>query len=121
MDTVTEKYHISIQEAQAIKISLWGIESHCHLPKTTSDVGQLLSSTHKREKENARDMLMITLSSIRYLAQQGPALRGYDEVDSNFMQLLILRCEYNPHQKQRLDKSQKKYTSHENQREVDRY
>jgi len=94
------------------------VEAIVTLPKITSDLGQLLSSTHKREKENARDMLMITLSSIRYLARQGLALRGDDEVDSNFMQLLILRCENNSCLKQWLDKSQKKYTSHENQKEM---
>jgi hypothetical protein len=60
-------------------------ETHCEaveamitLPKTTSDVGELLSKAHKEEKELARDMLRSILSSVRYLARQGLALRGDD-------------------------------------------
>ena len=34
-----------------------------------------MSETHKQNKENARDMLMMILSSIRFLARQGLAFR----------------------------------------------
>ena len=43
------------------------------LPKTTLDIGELLSCAYKREKELARDMLRIILSSIKYLASKGLA------------------------------------------------
>ena len=46
------------------------------LPKQTKDVGAQLSIAHKAEKEEARDMLQIILSSVRFLARQGLALRG---------------------------------------------
>ena len=41
------------------------------LPKTTKDVGELLSTAHKAQKEQARDMLQLILSSICFLARQG--------------------------------------------------
>ena len=61
------------------------VESKCHceaveevvtLPKTTENVGETLSRAHKLEKEQARDMLAKILSSVRFLARQGLALRG---------------------------------------------
>ena len=60
-----------------------------------SNVGELLSNAHKREKELARDSLRIIISSIRYLARQEVALRG-DDAESNLIQLLQLRTEDNP-------------------------
>lgn len=88
------------------------------LPKTTSDVGELLSKAHRKEKELARDMLRNILSSVRYLARQGLALRGDDDVESNLIQLLRLRAEDNPPLIQWLQRSSRKYTSHENQNEM---
>ena len=38
------------------------------LPKTTKDIGELLSTEHRAEKEMARDMLRMILSSVRFLA-----------------------------------------------------
>ena len=88
------------------------------LPKTTPDVGELLSKAHKKEKETARDMLRIILSTVRYLARQGLALRGDNDAESNLIQLLHLRAEDNPQLISWLTRSQKKYTSHENQNEM---
>ena len=56
-----------------------------------------LSIAHKAEKEEARDMLQIILSSVRFLARQGLALRGDgSDVSSNLTQLLHVRAEGNP-------------------------
>ena len=63
-------------------------ETMVTLPKSTSDVSELLSSAHKNEKEEARAILKIIVSSICFLARQGLALRGHDEANSNFVQLL---------------------------------
>ena len=52
------------------------VEAVVTLSKTTADVGESLSAIHKQEKEQARDMLYKIISSIRYLARQGLALRG---------------------------------------------
>lgn len=46
------------------------------LPKTTKDVGEQLDRAHKAQKEKARDILLLILSSVRFLARQGLALRG---------------------------------------------
>jgi len=58
-------------------------KSHCEaieavvtLPKTTADVGELPSGAHRAEKEQAREILRLILSSVRFLARQGLALRG---------------------------------------------
>ena len=44
------------------------------LLKTTKDVGEQLSRAHQVEKEQARDMLQVILSSVHFLARQGLAL-----------------------------------------------
>ena len=51
------------------------------------------------------------ISSIRYLARQGIALRGYNEENPNFIQLLNLRAEDDDHLKEWLLRKSKKYTS----------
>ena len=64
-------------------------------------------------------MLTIILSSVRYLARQGLALRGGgDDAESNLIQLLQLRAEDNPNITQWLRISARKYTSHESQNEM---
>ena len=61
------------------------------LPKTTKDVGEMLSSTHQKEKNANRQYLLKVMQNIRFLARQGIPLRGDgDEHDSNFIQLLYL-------------------------------
>ena len=61
------------------------LQSTCHaeaveavvtLPRSTRNVGELLSTAHKAEKKLARDMLQIILSSVRFLARQGLAQQG---------------------------------------------
>ena len=88
------------------------------LPKTTPDVGELLSKAHKKEKETARDMLRIILFTVRYLARQDLALQCDNDAESNLIQLLHLRAEDNPQLISWLTRSQKKYTFHENQNEM---
>ena len=62
------------------------------LPRCTKDVGELQSVEHRAEKTRNREMLLLVLQNIRYLARQGLPLRGDgDESGSNFMQLLRLR------------------------------
>ena len=55
-----------------------------NVPKTTRDVGDVLSSIHTQQKAENREMLKIILSSIRFLGRQGLALRGrFKEADEN--------------------------------------
>ena len=58
------------------------------LPASTGDVGELLSSAHAREKAANRHCLLKVISTLRFLARQGCAIRGHgDETDGNFHQL----------------------------------
>ena len=59
-----------------------------------------LNSQAKREQKENRDMLLKQLSSLRYLARQGLAIRGHSEKEGNLMQLLLLGSEDNPQLKQ---------------------
>ncbi len=39
-------------------------------------------------------MLLITLSSLRFLLRQGLAIRGHEETEGNLLQILLLRAEH---------------------------
>ena len=72
-------------------------QSNCHkesvekivtLPSSIKDVGEILLNEHNQEKLQRQQVL---LSNIRFLARQALPLRGDgNEVDSNFIQLLLL-------------------------------
>ena len=73
------------------------VEVMITLPRTTGNVGEMLSSTLATEKCNNRPSLLKFAESIKFLARQGPPLWGNgDEADSNFMQLLYLHVADDP-------------------------
>lgn len=81
------------------------------LPKTTQDIGEQLSRVHRAEKEQARDILLLIISSIRFLARQGLALRGdHSDESANLMQLLHLRAEDKPQLLKWLEKNAQKHS-----------
>jgi len=49
----------------------------------------------KQRKENTQNLLTI-MSSLKFLARQGLAIRGHEDNDSNFNQLMLLRCQDQP-------------------------
>jgi hypothetical protein len=61
--------------------------------RNSQPVNALLSAQKRKEQEVARRCLMSILTSIRYLAGQGLALRGKTEDEGNFYQLLLLRSD----------------------------
>ena len=82
------------------------------LPRTTLDVGELLSSAHASEKESNRNYLLKVSQTVKYLARQGLALRGDgDEIDRNFSQLLLLRANDGPKIHEYLAKRTDKYNN----------
>ena len=82
-------------------------------------MGELLSQAHRTNKEQARDMLRLILSSVRFLARQGLALRGDgSDTSGNLIQLLHLRAEDKPQVLQWLDKNARKHTAPEYQNEM---
>ena len=61
------------------------------------------------------------MSSIRYLSRQGTALKGHNEENSTFVQLLNLLAEDEDNLKEWLLRKCKKYTSPIIQNEILRY
>ena len=62
--------------------------------KTKSDVAEMLSSQRVGEKKGNQQYLLHVITTIRFLACQGLALRGDgDEKNSNFLHLLMLQAE----------------------------
>ena len=100
--TISYRYHKAIGNWKGANISLQktqrirdppceAVEVIITLPKFTPDVGEMLVKAHKTEKENARGMFAVILSSVHFLARRGLALRGNNDADSNLTQLLQLR------------------------------
>ena len=84
---------------------------------STKDVGETLSSAHRLEMENNRKMLLVLLSTVRYLARQN-TFYGHEEESSDFLQLLYLRCDDIPGLTEWLSKMSSRYTSPQIQNEM---
>ena len=94
-------------------------ERYVSLRMNTKDVGESLTQQHKEEKKQNRASLLKILSSLKYLARQGLAMRGDgSDEDSNFKQLLYLRAEDDPNLAQWLKRKGDRYTSPPIQNEV---
>ena len=94
------------------------VEYMVTLPATTSDVGDLLSSSYASQKQANREYLIKIIQNVRFLAREGLALRGDgDEKDSNFMQLLHLHA-IDPIVSTTLEKKSGKDTTPQIQNEV---
>lgn len=62
-----------------------------NIPLTTSVVGDMLSSTHAKQKASNRTCFVKVARNIQFLTRQGTAFHGNgDEVNSSFMQLMHL-------------------------------
>lgn len=95
------------------------VEALVVLPQCTQDVGELQSAVHQAEKARNREMLLLVLQNIRFLARQGLPLRGDgDESNSNFLQLLHLRGVDHKGIDMWLKKKANKYTSPDIQNEL---
>lgn len=68
-------------------------------PGTSKDIGEIMVDNLAATKERNRRMLLKLLQSVRYLGRQSLPFRGnwdeetHSELNSNFHQLLLLRCE----------------------------
>ena len=88
------------------------------LPSTTMHIGAQLSRQYAKEMENNQVMLTKILSSVKFLARQGLALRGDgDESNGNFLQLLTF-LDDDGTVNDWLKRKQNRYTSHEIQNEL---
>ena len=66
--------------------------SEAYLKVTSRANVSMLSEAHKKEQETRVQMLLKQLSSLKYLLR-GLAIRGRDDKEGNFIQLLKLRGE----------------------------
>jgi len=62
-------------------------------------------------------VLLRIFTTLRYLGRQGLALRGHEDSESNFKQLLLLRSDDSPELRKRLQRK-KCYTSADVQEEI---
>ena len=73
-------------------------KSHYHIEAVRAvsssqpNVADMLSRAHSEERERNGRMLITILQSLQFLTRQGLALRGHNDSDSNFLQLLKLRA-----------------------------
>lgn len=98
--------------------------------KSMGDVGELLMSKVKKEKERNRAYLQKLLQNVIFLARQGLPFRGTwvssesdqescgAEVNSNFHQLLLLRANDDPTILEFMQLKVRKYTDHHIQNEL---
>lgn len=88
---VLRRHEQSLSHLQALEMIIT-------LPSSTINVVELLSREYAKEKECNRRMLIKVMSSIRFLARQGLALRGEgnEELDGNFYQMLKLKLKKIP-------------------------
>lgn len=102
-------------------------QSKCHkdalqvmvvLPNSVRDIGETLSTAHARNKAENRKVLMKILQNIKFLGRQAIALRGHEDSESNFFQLLKLRECDNPEISQWLKRKGDKYLSPDVQNEI---
>ena len=102
-------------------------KSRCHidalqvmgvLPKTVPDVGEVLSSAHPKEKAHNWTMLVRILRNMKFFGRQGLPLRGHDDFESNFIQLLRLQELSDPTVKAWMQRRVDKYCSPEIQNEM---
>lgn len=62
----------------------------------TVDISQILNATVKKQQLLRQRMLLKQLSTLRYLAHQGLAIRGHAENEGNILQLMKVRCADDP-------------------------
>lgn len=67
-------------------------EASLKISSTDKDVNVLthLSDIKQKQMDESRNALLIVLSAIRFLLHQGLAIRGHEDTNSNFIQLLQL-------------------------------
>ena len=61
------------------------------ITKPQRNVGDMLSQAHSEQKKQNSQMLLTIMQNVQFLCRQGLALRGHNDDESNFMQLLKLR------------------------------
>lgn len=58
------------------------------LPQQCGDIGEIIDNQVSREKESNREVFLVILRAIQFLARQGLALKGHEQSKGNLFQLL---------------------------------
>ncbi len=88
------------------------------VPATMQDIGIQLVSQMESERADNRHCFLKIISALKFLAQQGIAIRGHDNKESNFYQLLQLLAHEDDKLKQWLQRKKNKYCSGDIQNEI---
>ena len=80
------------QEHQESECHRVGVDYEMTISQTHTDVIELANEATKKLRMNNRRCFVKILESLQFPARQGLSLRGDDESNSNFIQLLKLRC-----------------------------
>ena len=73
----------------------------------------MIDENEKKHRELNRRIFLTLLETWLYLARQGLAVRGYDDNESNFIQLLRLQSKTFPELTDWLSEKTERYTSHD--------
>lgn len=82
------------------------------------NVAVLLDDQLNKDMKLARSAMLCIFTTVKFLCRQGIAIRGHDDICSNFWQLLNLRKEDRPDLAEWLGRSGYKWTSHDVQNEI---
>ena len=104
-------------------------KSKCHIAALTyetvvpscRDPKEMISDEIVKKREKECQYLTIIMECLHYLARQGIAFRGNNDIDSNFAELILLRSKEHPWMRERITSgvdSTKKYTHNEYQDEL---
>ena len=74
---------------------------------------EMIDENEKKHMELNRRIFLTLLETWLYLARQGLAVRGYDDNESNFIQLLRLQSKTFPELTDWLSEKTERYTSHD--------
>ena len=79
---------------------------------------EMIDENKKKRKELNRRIFLTILETLHYLTRQGLAVRGDEDDESNFIQLLRLQSKKFPEPTDWLSKKTERYTSHDVQNEI---
>ena len=94
------------------------VEYHTSIPKTYGNIIEISNDTAKKMMATNHKCFIKILERLQYLAQQGQAIQGHADDESNLIQLLKLRGKGDPCLSEWLEKKEDKYMSHNIQTEV---
>ena len=101
-------------------------DSSCHreainvseIAERNTNLPEMFDSKLTYQKFDNRQAFLEILKSIRYLGRQGLPLRGHDDSQGNFMQLMMSKARNNTNIRAWLEKKKEKYTDHHIQNEI---